>query len=189
MAGHRLGSAIPRLRFLYCKKAPIGVGHALFVLFDDQLKRIFHSAKNALCRAFANCVCVCVCVCVTACACACVFACVCARVCVEKHAAVCVCVSDLYFERWILVQRWAGRPIWLWSAEASVERWTPPFYGIRTSVGGWLSIQCVRSPMPRQKKRAGDVLGHGLLQSLWDRYWGGPRRRCLWPPALGGLEG
>ena len=35
---------------------------------------------------------------------------------------VCVCVCDLYFERWILVQRWAGRPIWLRSAEASVER-------------------------------------------------------------------
>ena len=99
---------------------------------------------------------------------------------------VCVCVCDPYFERWILVQRWAGRPIWLRSAEASVERWTPPFCGIRTSVVGWLSIQCVCSPMPRQKKRASDVLGYGLLQSLWDRYWGGLRRRCFRPPALGG---
>ena len=34
----------------------------------------------------------------------------------------CVCVCDLYFERWILVQRWAGHPIWLRSAEAAVER-------------------------------------------------------------------
>ena len=36
---------------------PIGVGHALFVLSDDQLTRIFHSANNALCCAFTNCVC------------------------------------------------------------------------------------------------------------------------------------
>ena len=69
-----------------------------------------------------------------------------------------------------------------------MERWTP-FRGIRTSVVGWLSIQCVCSPMSRQKKRAGDVLGHGLLQSLWDRYWGGLRRRCFRPPALGGWRG
>ena len=34
-----------------CRKAPIGVGHALFVLSDDQLTRIFHSANNALCCA------------------------------------------------------------------------------------------------------------------------------------------
>ena len=65
----------------------------------------------------------------------------------------------------------------------------PPFCGIRTSVVGWLSIQCVCSPMSRQKKRLGDVLGHGLLQSLWDRYWGGLRRRCFRPPALGGWRG
>ena len=58
------------------------------------------------------------------------------------------------------MQCWAGRPIWLRSAEASVERWTPPFCGIRTSVVGWLSIQSVCSPMPPQKKRAGDVLGY-----------------------------
>ena len=32
------------VRSLYCRKAPIGVGHALFVLSDDQLTRIFHSA-------------------------------------------------------------------------------------------------------------------------------------------------
>ena len=50
---------------------------------------------------------------------------------------VCVCVCDLYFERWILVQRWAGRPIWLRFAEASVERWTPPFCGIRAC--SWLA--------------------------------------------------
>ena len=41
----------PRLRSLCCRKAPIGVGHALFVLSDDQLTRIFHSANNALCYA------------------------------------------------------------------------------------------------------------------------------------------
>ena len=102
---------------------------------------------------------------------------------------VCVCVCDLYFERWILVQRWAGHPIWLRSAEASVERWTPPFCGIRTSVVGWLSIQCVCSPRPRQKKRAGDVLCYGLLQALWDRHWGGPWWWCFRPPALGGWRG
>ena len=70
-----------------------------------------------------------------------------------------------------------------------MERWTPPFYGIRTSVVGSLSIQCVCSPMSRQKKRAGDVLGHGLLQSLWDRHWGGLRWRGFRPPALGGWRG
>ena len=53
------------------------------------------------------------------------------------------------------MQRWAGHPIWLRTAEASVERWTPPFCGIRTSVVGWLGIQSVCSSMPRQKKRAG----------------------------------
>ena len=72
------------------------------------------------------------------------------------------------------MQRWAGRPIWLRSAEASVERWTPPFCGIRTSVVCWLGNQSVGSPVPRQKKRAGDVLGCSLLQPLWDRHWGGP---------------
>ena len=41
-----------------CRKAPIGVGHALFVLSDDQLTRIFHSANNALCCA-SQIVCVC----------------------------------------------------------------------------------------------------------------------------------
>ena len=51
-----LGSGHPRLRSRYGRKAPIGVGHALFVLSDDQLTRIFHSANNALCCAFANCV-------------------------------------------------------------------------------------------------------------------------------------
>ena len=30
-----------------------------------------------------------------------------------------------------------------------MERWTPPFCGIGTSVIGWLSIQSVCSPMPR----------------------------------------
>ena len=34
-----------------CRKAPIGVRHALFVLCDDQPTRIFHSANNALCCA------------------------------------------------------------------------------------------------------------------------------------------
>mmetsp|Transcript_89270 Transcript_89270/g.148956 ORF Transcript_89270/g.148956 Transcript_89270/m.148956 type:complete len:228 (+) Transcript_89270:547-1230(+) len=47
-----------------CRKAPVGVGHALFVLSDDQLTRIFHSANNALCCA-SQIVCVCVCVCVS----------------------------------------------------------------------------------------------------------------------------
>jgi hypothetical protein len=103
---------------------------------------------------------------------------------------VCVCVCDLYFLRWILVQRWAGRPIWLRSAEASVERWSPPFCGIRTSVVCWLSNQSVGSPVPRQKKRAGyGVLGCSLLQPLWDRHWGGPGRWCFWPPAFGGWRG
>ena len=88
------------------------------------------------------------------------------------------------------MQRWAGRPIWLRSAEASVERWTPPFCGIRTSVVCWLGNQSVGSPVPRQKKRAGDgVLGCSLLQPLWDRYWGGPGRWCFRPPALGGWRG
>ena len=66
VCGLRLGSGHPRLRSLCCRKAPIGVGHALFVLSDDQLTRIFHSANNALCCAFANCVCVYVCVCSSA---------------------------------------------------------------------------------------------------------------------------
>ena len=48
---HLLGSGHPRLRSLYCRKAPIGVGHALFVLSEYQLTRIFHSANNALCCA------------------------------------------------------------------------------------------------------------------------------------------
>ena len=82
------------------------------------------------------------------------------------------------------MQRWAGRPIWLRSAEASVERWTPPFCGIRTSGICWLGNQSVGSPVPRQKKRAGDVLGCRLLQPLWDRHWGGPGRWCFRPPAL-----
>ena len=60
LADHCLGSGNPRLRFLSCEKAPIGVGYALFLLSDDQLTRIFHSAKNTLCCAFTNCVCVCV---------------------------------------------------------------------------------------------------------------------------------
>ena len=81
------------------------------------------------------------------------------------------------------MQRWAGRPIWLRSAEASVERWSPPFCGIRTSVVCWLSNQSVGSPVPRRKKRAGyGVLGCSLLQPLWDRHWGGPGRWCFWPP-------
>ena len=75
-AGLRLGSGHPRLRSLYCRKAPIGVGHALFVLSDDQLTRIFHSANNALCCAFTNCVCLCVC----------------ARACMRVCVCVCVCV-------------------------------------------------------------------------------------------------
>ena len=88
------------------------------------------------------------------------------------------------------MQRWAGRAIWLRSAEASVERWTPPFCGIRTSVVCWLGNQSVGSPVPRQKKRAGDgVLGCSLLQPLWDRHWGGPGRWCFRPPALGGWRG
>ena len=48
------------------RKAPSGVGHALFVLSDDQLTRIFHSANNALCCA-SQIVCVCVCLCVCVC--------------------------------------------------------------------------------------------------------------------------
>ena len=44
-------SGNPRLRSLYCRKALIGVGHALFVLSDNQLTRIFHSANNASCCA------------------------------------------------------------------------------------------------------------------------------------------
>ena len=36
---------------LCCRRAPIGVGHDLFVLSDDQLTRVFHSANNALCCA------------------------------------------------------------------------------------------------------------------------------------------
>ena len=67
-----------------------------------------------------------------------------------------------------------------------MQRLTPPFCGIRTSVVSWLSIQCVCSPMPCQKKRAGDVLGYGFLEPLWDRHWGRPRRWCFRPPALGG---
>ena len=71
------------------------------------------------------------------------------------------------------MQRWAGRPIWLRCAEASVERWSPPFCGIRTSVVCSLSNQRVGSPVPRQKKRAGHgVLGCSLLQTLWDRHGG-----------------
>jgi hypothetical protein len=87
------------------------------------------------------------------------------------------------------VQRWAGRPIWLRSAEASVESWSPPFCGIGTSVVCWLGNQSVGSPVPRQKKRAGDVLGCSLLQPLWDRHWGGPGRWCFRPPALVGWRG
>ena len=60
-ADHRLGSGHPRLRSLFCRKAPIGVGHALFVLSDHQLTRIFNSANNLLCCA-SQIVCVCVCV-------------------------------------------------------------------------------------------------------------------------------
>ena len=87
------------------RKAPIGVGHALFVLSDDQLTRSFHSAKNALCCAFANCVCVCVsvvvfvlpwrvpcvCVCVCVCGCGSQRQCVCACVRPHEHTAVCLC--------------------------------------------------------------------------------------------------
>ena len=47
--------------FVYFFSAPIGVGHALFVLSDDQLTRIFHSANNASCCA-SQVVCVFVCV-------------------------------------------------------------------------------------------------------------------------------
>ena len=70
-----------------------------------------------------------------------------------------------------------------------LERWTPPFCGIRTSVVCWLGNQSVGSPVPRQKKRAGDALGCSLLQPLWDRHWGGPGRWCFRPPALGGWRG
>ena len=42
------------------------------------------------------------------------------RVEIPCKICVCVCVCDLYFQRWILVQRWAGRLIWLRSAEASL---------------------------------------------------------------------
>ena len=87
------------------------------------------------------------------------------------------------------MQRWAGRPIWLRSAEASVERWTPPFCGIRTSVFCWLGIQSVCSPVPRHEKRAGDILGHGLLQPPWNWGWWGRRGGCFRPPAFGGWRG
>ena len=53
-AGLRLGSGHPLLRSLYCRKAPIGVGHAMFVLSDDQLTRIFTQPTTQI-------VCVCVC--------------------------------------------------------------------------------------------------------------------------------
>ena len=88
------------------------------------------------------------------------------------------------------MQRWAGRPIWLRSAEASVERWSPPFCGIRTSVVCWLSNQSVGSPVPRQKKRAGyGVLGCSLLQPLWDRHWGGTGAVVFLASCVWGLEG
>ena len=71
-----------------------------------------------------------------------------------------------------------------------MECWTPPFCGIRTSAVCLLGNQSVGSPVPRQKKRAGDgVLGCSLLQPLWDRHWGGPRRCCFSPPALGRWRG
>ena len=54
---------VPLPLALYCRKAPIGVGHALFVLSDDQLTRIFTQPKT-LCAVLSQIVCVCVCVCV-----------------------------------------------------------------------------------------------------------------------------
>ena len=46
----------------FFRKAPIGVGHALFVLSDDQLTRIFTQPKR-LCAVLSQIVCVCVCMC------------------------------------------------------------------------------------------------------------------------------
>ena len=46
-----------------CRKAPVGVGHALFVLSDDQLTRIF-TQPTTLCAVHRK-LCVCVCVCVS----------------------------------------------------------------------------------------------------------------------------
>ena len=80
------------------------------------------------------------------------------------------------------MQRWAGRPIWLRSAEASVGRWSPPFCGIRTSVVCWLSNQSVGSPVPRQKKRAGVCGGGGGMP-----YRGRPAWVQGWALSGGGL--
>ena len=57
-AGLHLGSGHPRLRSLYCRKAPNGVRHALFVLSDDQLTRIF-TQPTTLCAVLSQIVCVC----------------------------------------------------------------------------------------------------------------------------------
>ena len=43
--------------------------------------------------------------------------------------------------------------------------------------------------MPRHEKRAGDILGHGLLQPPWNWGWWGRRGGCFRPPALGGWRG
>ena len=50
---------VPHPLALYCRKAPIGVGHALFVLSDDQLTRIFTQPKTP-CAVLSQIVCVCV---------------------------------------------------------------------------------------------------------------------------------
>ena len=68
------------------------------------------------------------------------------------------------------MQRWAGRPVWLRSAEASVERWSPPF-----SVVYWLSNQSVGSPVPRQKKRAATVSSAAISSSPCGTGTGGDR--------------
>ena len=43
--------------------------------------------------------------------------------------------------------------------------------------------------MPRHEKRAGDILGHGLLQPPWNWGWWGRRGGCFRPPAFGGWRG
>ena len=48
---------VPLPLALYCRKAPIGVGYALFVLSDDQLTRIFTQPKT-LCAVLSQIVCV-----------------------------------------------------------------------------------------------------------------------------------
>ena len=60
---------------------------------------------------------------------------------------------------------------------------------MRTSVFCWLGIQSVCSPVPRHEKRAGDILGHGLLQPPWNWGWWGRRGGCFRPLAFGGWRG